>query len=79
MSGTVMKKIILSGVLILSMILLSERGVVLKSESFMMVSSVPLKIIFDKLFLIMMMKRGAKYPYFAMWVATPELMIPWEK
>lgn len=54
---------------------LDEKGAYVKSES-ALVSSIPFNVVFDESFLIMMKFKKSNYPYFAMWVANPELMVP---
>lgn len=55
---------------------LNERGVILKAESIEALCKAP-NLTFDKPFLLMLIEDGAQWPYFAMWVNNPELMIPW--
>ncbi|MDF2521412.1 MAG: hypothetical protein K0R84_2040 [Clostridia bacterium] len=58
---------------------LDEKGAVLKSEAkILMCGSAPTirrNLIFDKPFLLYLKEKDAEYPYFAMWVDNPELMI----
>ncbi|MEI8196514.1 MAG: hypothetical protein WCI73_11445 [Phycisphaerae bacterium] len=61
---------------------MDETGVRLQSESTMYFGcSAPHnpppvhRMIFDKPFLIMMSRADAKHPYFALWVANPELLV----
>jgi hypothetical protein len=61
---------------------MDEKGVRLRSEAHMSFGcsaaySPPPKheMIFDKPFLIMMVRKGATQPYFAFWVANPELLV----
>ena len=56
---------------------LNEKGVILKAES-QAFKSIPINLILDKPFLLMMIEEKSELPYFAMWVANPELMVPWE-
>ena len=63
---------------------MNEKGVELKSEAKMSFgcgkSSEPVSkhvMIFDKPFLILLERTGAKAPYFALWIDNPELLIPW--
>jgi hypothetical protein len=35
------------------------------------------RMIFDKPFLLLMQRQGAKVPYFALWVDNAELLVPW--
>jgi hypothetical protein len=58
---------------------MDEHGVVLESESHLTavkaaVQTNERKMIFDKPFLVMLERQGAKMPYFAMWVENPELL-----
>jgi hypothetical protein len=58
---------------------LDEKGAVLKSEAVIGVTSAPMfdepkRMICDGPFLIQMMKEGATTPYFAAWVANPEVL-----
>jgi len=64
---------------------LDENGVKLKSEAHMTFacskSAQPIpkhKMIFDKPFLILMQRQGAKAPYFALWVDNPEILVSWK-
>jgi serine protease inhibitor len=61
---------------------MDEKGVRLQSEAHMSFGcSAPYnprpkhEMIFDKPFLIMMMRKDATLPYFALWVANPELLV----
>jgi hypothetical protein len=59
---------------------MDEKGVRLKSESHISFacSAAPAPVhimIFDKPFLVMLKRSDAKNPYFAMWVANPELFL----
>jgi hypothetical protein len=54
---------------------LSEKGVLLKSEARIPVPCEPKRLIFDRPFLIYLKEKGAKYPYFAMWVGNAELLV----
>lgn len=60
---------------------LDERGAVLKSDAAKAgakcaESRSPRQFIFDKPFLILLERRGAKQPYFALWVDNAELLVP---
>jgi len=55
---------------------LDETGAVLKSSSQIATPYIPRNFIFDKPFLVLLEKKGAKQPYFAMWVANIELLVP---
>lgn len=63
---------------------LNQKGALLKSEARMTVTTaigpspnfvLPRQFIFDKPFLVYLKQKGAKYPYFAMWVGNTELMV----
>jgi hypothetical protein len=58
---------------------LDEHGAILKSEAVKAVKSAepkaPRKFIFDKPFLILLQRRDASQPYFALWVDNPELLV----
>jgi hypothetical protein len=61
---------------------MDEKGVRLRSEAHMSFGCSaeyrPLPkhvMIFDKPFLIMMERKGNSQPYFALWVANPELLV----
>ena len=62
---------------------LNEFGAKLKSEAVvvtrsldMMAGQEPPQLIFDRPFLILMERKGAKNPYFALWVDNLELLVP---
>ena len=55
---------------------LNERGAMLKSEATITFGGGPSRFIFDRPFLILMERKGAKVPYFALWVGTSELLVP---
>lgn len=58
---------------------LDEKGVALKSEAAGLcggVRTVERSFVFDKPFLVMLIKEGSKNPYFAMWVCNPEILVP---
>jgi len=60
---------------------LDEHGAILKSEATMvkgMAESEPRQLIFDKPFLILLERRDARRPYFALWVDNTELLTPWK-
>lgn len=65
---------------------LDEKGVYLRSDSAMLVQRsarnapdlIPRQFIFNKPFLFCMKEKGAKYPYFAMWIDNAELLIKYE-
>jgi hypothetical protein len=61
---------------------MDEKGVVLRSESTMIMACssphVPQPqhiMIFDQPFLILLERRAAKSPYVALWVDNPELLV----
>lgn len=54
---------------------LDERGAVLQSEGVAAAGKAERDLVFDQPFLIMLKRREAAIPYFAMWVANAELMI----
>lgn len=54
---------------------LNETGAVLKSESIVYFSRTERNFIFDKPFLILLKRLGAKRPYFALWVGNTELLV----
>jgi hypothetical protein len=57
---------------------LSERGAILKSESVMVKAAALKNLVFDKPFLIMIQRTDASQPYFALWVANAELLVPFQ-
>jgi hypothetical protein len=57
---------------------LNEKGAFLKSKTEMIFIAGPGKwryFYFDRPFLILLKQKGAKHPYFAMWVGNTELMV----
>jgi hypothetical protein len=56
---------------------LDKSGGALKSQTKMYAAGVPTDFFFDRPFLIYMKKRGAKMPYFAIWVDNAELLQLW--
>ncbi len=54
---------------------LDEKGALLKSEAAIMLGGMPRNYIFNKPFLLCLREKGAKYPYFAMWVDNAELLL----
>jgi len=56
---------------------LDETGAVLKSEGAAVTCVCP-NLIFDKPFLVMLQRKDAANPYFALWVANAELLVPVE-
>ena len=60
---------------------LNEKGLILKSQSMQDIVATtegptPMRsFIFDKPYLIYLKQKGARYPYFAMWVGNTELMV----
>ena len=57
---------------------LDEKGAVLKSEASFASSASSQDLIFDKPFLVLLMKQKARLPYFALWVANAELLAPYK-
>ena len=58
---------------------LDEKGAALVSEASLGGGGIPAtSLIFDKPFLIMIQRVGAKMPYCALWVANAELLVPYE-
>ncbi|MHB1456952.1 MAG: hypothetical protein ACYC0V_08570 [Armatimonadota bacterium] len=55
---------------------LDETGAVVKSEAIMWLSVAPGNLIFNKPFLVLLQREGAKNPYFALWVGNTELLLP---
>lgn len=55
---------------------LDETGAVLKSEGMLMGSISQINLVFDKPFLVLLRRDGAKNPYFALWVGNTELLLP---
>lgn len=58
---------------------LDERGAVLKSEVVFAKGETPRNLVFDKPFLILLKRREAAHPYFALWVGNAELLAPANK
>jgi len=58
---------------------LDERGAVLKSEAIMAGALMERSFVFDKPFLILIKRREANRPYFALWVGNAELLVPVQK
>jgi hypothetical protein len=61
---------------------LNEKGAKLKAEAVAVTKSAIFvghespQLIFDKPFLILMERKGAANPYFAIWIDNPELLVP---
>jgi hypothetical protein len=53
---------------------LDRSGAELKSESKLYLQPIPTFYVFDRPFLIYIKKRGANYPFFALWVDNAELL-----
>jgi hypothetical protein len=53
---------------------LNEKGATLKSTNEFVAAAIPKQLVFDRPFLIYLKEKKGKWPYFAMWVANPELM-----
>jgi hypothetical protein len=54
---------------------LDRGGVELKSEATILPKSASRELVFDRPYLIYMIQRGAKKPFFVMWVENSELMV----
>lgn len=54
---------------------LDETGTILESEGIGAGGGVPANLIFDKPFLVLLKRRDAKRPYFALWVGNAELLV----
>ena len=54
---------------------LDERGAVLKSEAASAGGDGYRQMVFNKPFLILLKRRDAGKPYFALWVGDPELLV----
>jgi hypothetical protein len=54
---------------------LNEKSAVLKSTVDAAVAAIPKRLIFDRSFFIYLKKKSGKWPYSAMWVNNPELML----
>ena len=57
---------------------LDETGAVLKSEAFT-AAGLGYDLIFDKPFLIMIQRKAAEKPYFALWVENAEILVPYDE
>lgn len=61
---------------------LDEKGAILKSEAAIGITSAspdrPKRMVCDGAFAVLLMRRGAAAPYFAMWVDSPELLTKFE-
>lgn len=57
---------------------LNERGASLKSEAAIgsLADGKPKRLIFDGPFLVLLMRKTAKMPYFALWIENAELLTP---
>ena len=55
---------------------LNENGATLRSEARLEGKGRPMPAIFNKPFLIMLQRKDAKQPYFALWVDNVELLMP---
>jgi hypothetical protein len=55
---------------------LDEKGAVIECESSYYLGETPRSFVFDKPFLVLLKRRKAKTPYFALWIANGELLIP---
>ena len=54
---------------------LNEKGAMLKSEARIRAECIPKRLIFDKPFLLYLKEKQAKYPYLAIWVDNPEILL----
>lgn len=57
---------------------LDERGALIKSRA-LMAAPVGQTLVFDKPFLLMIAAAGSDQPYLAIWIANPELLIPFDE
>jgi hypothetical protein len=58
---------------------LTEKGAVLKSEAAIASRAAStMNLVFDKPFLVMIQRTDATQPYFALWVANAELLVPFQ-
>jgi len=57
---------------------LTEQGVALRSFSWQVLRGAPKRLVFDSPFLLMLRRKGREMPYFALWVANPEILVPME-
>ncbi len=58
---------------------MDERGLHLRSRAhFLVTASMPMRIVFDRPFLLYIRKRGAALPFFAAWIEDPEILVPAE-
>ena len=58
---------------------LDERGAMLKSEAVAAAARVDTDLIFDKPFLVMIQRTDARQPYFTLWIANAELLVPFHE
>jgi hypothetical protein len=59
---------------------LTERGAVLRSEAAIVAKAMSLRnLVFDKPFLVMLQRTDVSQPYFALWVANAELLVPFHE
>jgi len=58
---------------------LTRSGAELKSEAKTYMMPIPTYYVFDRPFLLYMKKRGAKMPYFVMWIGNAELLNKWQQ
>lgn len=56
---------------------LNRGGAELESEAKKLFSPIPRYFVVDGPFLVVIRKRGATDPFFALWIETPELLEPW--
>ncbi len=59
---------------------MDERGLHLRSRAFVWreTASMPMRVVFDRPFLLYIRKRGAALPFFAAWIEDPEILVPAE-
>jgi hypothetical protein len=55
---------------------LDETGTKIDSEAMIYLSATDFNLTFDKPFLVMLQRKNAKNPYFALWIGNSELLLP---
>jgi hypothetical protein len=58
---------------------LDEKGAVLKSEAMLVAAWINQSLVFNRPFLIMVQRDNASQPYFALWVANADLLVPFHE
>jgi len=58
---------------------LNERGAALRSAALAVTGLAEQDLVFDKPFLVMIQRTDASQPYFALWVANAELLVPFHE